>query len=47
MSRWRFRRDLKRPEDVDGSGADHALDVMRYGTQRIAWATEFDVTLPS
>jgi hypothetical protein len=40
-------RDLKRPEDVDSSGADHALDAMRYGTQRIAWATEFDVAWPS
>lgn len=33
-------RDPKRPEDVDSSGADHALDAMRYGTQRIAWATD-------
>lgn len=39
-------RDLKRPEDVDSSGADHALDAMRYGTQRIVWATEFNVAWP-
>lgn len=32
-------RDMKRPEDVDSSGADHALDAMRYGIQRMAWAT--------
>lgn len=39
-------RGLKRSEDVDSSGADHALDAMRYGTQRIAWATEFNVAWP-
>ncbi|MCJ0824976.1 phage terminase large subunit [Luteimonas sp. 50] len=38
-------RDLKRPEDVDSSGADHALDAMRYGTQRVAWATVADVRI--
>ncbi len=40
-------RDPKRPEDVDSTGADHALDAMRYGTQRVAWATELDIRLPS
>src|SRR5690606_40258784 len=39
-------RDPKRPEDVDSAGADHALDAMRYGTQRVAWATELDIRLP-
>jgi hypothetical protein len=38
-------RDMKRPEDVDSSGADHALDAMRYGTQRIAWATASDIRI--
>lgn len=36
-------RDLKRPEDVDSSGADHALDAMRYGVHRAAWATDHDL----
>ena len=40
-------RDPKRPEDVDSAGADHALDAMRYGTQRVAWATELEVRLPN
>lgn len=40
-------RDMKRPEDVDSSGADHALDAMRYGTQRIAWATGLNFKWPT
>lgn len=38
-------RDLKRPEDVDSSGADHALDAIRYGIQRVAWATVGDIRI--
>lgn len=38
-------RDLKRPEDVDSSGADHALDAMRYGIQRVVWATAADIRI--
>ena len=36
-------RDIKRPEDVDSSGADHALDAMRYGVHRIDWASDIKV----
>lgn len=39
-------RDPKRPEDVDSSGADHALDAMRYGTQKVIWATELQFAWP-
>lgn len=35
--------DLKRPEDVDSSGSDHALDATRCGIQRIVWATSADI----
>jgi len=31
---------MNRLEDVDSSAADHALNAMRYGTQRITWAIE-------
>ncbi len=40
-------RDMKRPEDLDSSGADHALDAMRYGTQRITWATDLKFEWPT
>lgn len=40
-------RDIKQPEDVDSSGADHALDAMRYGTQRITWSTDLRIKMPS
>lgn len=36
-------RDLKRPEDVDSSGADHGLDAMRYGVHRVTWAREINL----
>jgi len=36
-------RDMKRPKDVDSSGADHGLDAMRYGIYRISWATDVQV----
>lgn len=39
-------RDMKRPEDVDSAGADHALDAMRYGCQRVAWAAELSIVGP-
>jgi hypothetical protein len=28
---------------VDSSGADHALDAMRYGVHRIDWASDIKV----
>lgn len=31
-------RDLKRVEDVDSSGADHAADAVRYGCLRLRHA---------
>lgn len=39
-------RDMKRPEDVDSSGADHGLDAMRYGVHRVTWAREVHVVRP-
>jgi hypothetical protein len=39
-------RDMKRPEDVDSSGADHGLDAMRYGVHRVTWAREVRVVRP-
>ncbi len=36
-------RDLKRPEDVDSSGADHGLDAMRYGINRVTWEREINL----
>lgn len=41
------RSDLKRPEDVDSSGADHGLDAMRYGVHRMGWATELQFEFPN
>ena len=38
-------RDMKRPEDVDSSGADHALDAVRYGIQRTVWATGANIRI--
>ncbi len=37
-------RHPKRPEGVDSSGALHALETMRYGVHRVAWATEVNVS---
>jgi len=40
--RWRLvsLASTLRPEGVDSSGADHALDAMRYGAHRIDWACD-------
>lgn len=36
-------RDLKLLENVDVSGAGHALDAMRYGLHHIKWTKEIKV----
>ncbi len=40
-------RDLKRVEDVDSSGPDHAADACRYGLLAQTWARQVDVHWPS
>jgi hypothetical protein len=39
-------RDVKRIEDVDTTGPDHAADACRYGILAQVWARSFEITMP-